>query len=392
MSTLDISENLDELERITHSGFVDQFASQPTHRVASPGRLNVIGEHVDYNDGIVLPAAIERWIFGVFAPSAGNQVVVYDAKYTESITIDLAEELKPQKGEWANYIKGVFAQFQKQGIQIPAFNACIYSNVPTGGGLSSSAALEALFATIVETLLESPMDKMEKALLCQKAEHEFAGVPCGIMDQAAVILGEQNHLLKLDCRDLSVETVPFTSEELGLMIIDSKVHHELADGEYGKRRASCEQVRDILGLSSLRDATMDQLDAANIDDDVLYRRGKHVITEIERIEAAIEVLKVDDFVALGELINGSHFSLSHDCEVSCPELDFITDQARKHPGVLGARMMGGGFGGSAILLVRKDQAEAVAAKIDQAYQEAYNLKAAFFLTNPSQGVSVSPLS
>jgi galactokinase len=238
----------ESLFQITNQGFAECFGGAPTHVVSSPGRLNVIGEHVDYNDGIVLPAAIERWIVASFSASDDGLVRIFDKKFNDYAVIDPKAQLSPEKKQWTNYPKGVIAQFQKRGTPIPGFKACIYSNVPSGGGLSSSAALEALFATIIETLNGDRMDLMGKALLCQKAEHEYAGVPCGIMDQAAVILGKSQKLLQLDCRDLTIQEVPFASDTIGLMIIDSSVHHELASGEYRKRRESCESAAKTLGL------------------------------------------------------------------------------------------------------------------------------------------------
>lgn len=370
----------------TVKGFCDYFGNQATHVVSAPGRLNVIGEHVDYNGGVVLPAAIERWIFGVFKANDSETVRIWDIKYEDSAELNPNGELKAEKGSWLNYPKGVFAQFQKAGVRIPGFDLCLYSNVPTGGGLSSSAAFESLIATIVEELTGKKMDLMEKALLCQKAEHEYAGVPCGIMDQAAVIMGKSQTLLQLDCRDLSVKEVPFQNDELGLMIIDSSVHHELVDGEYKQRRDACEQASKELGVELLRDSSVQQVKSFKFSDSVIARRAEHVVCEIDRTFAMIECLKDGDFVEAGTLIQQSHESLRDLFEVSCPELDFIVSLCNSQPGVYGSRMMGGGFGGSAIVLVEKSKAEQVAETVEAAYHEQFGLKASIFLTNPAEGV------
>ena len=372
--------------------FNERFGNAPSHAITSPGRLNVIGEHVDYNGGIVLPASIERWICGAFHANETGLVRIYDLKYDDSAELDPNAVLAPEKGSWLNYPKGVFAQFQKMGKKLPGFDLCLFSNVPTGGGLSSSAALEALFATIVETLTGEKLELMEKALLCQKAEHEYAGVPCGIMDQAAVIMGESQQLLKLDCRDLSISKVPFNSDSIGLMIIDSGVHHELASGEYKNRRDACEMASSELGVETLREATVSQVEAFAFSSDIVRNRALHVVSEIERTERLISALEVSDFKLAGKLIQQSHHSLQYLFEVSCPELDFITSLCNAQTGVYGSRMMGGGFGGSAIVMLEKEVASDVASLVEKSYFRHFGVQASAFLTSPAQGVTVESLS
>ena len=383
---MNLNETRESLISRTAEAFEDHYGVGATHAVTAPGRLNVIGEHVDYNDGIVLPAAIERWFAGVFRKADNPRVRIYDCKLEDEADLDPNAELVAEKGSWMNYPKGVLAQFQKRGVKIPGFELAIYSNIPQGGGLSSSAAFEALIATVVEILAGIVLEPMEKALLCQKAEHEYAGVPCGIMDQAAVIMSKTNKLLQLDCRDLSVKDVPFTNESLGLMVIDSGVHHELADGEYRKRRESCEQACRELGIESLRDSSLEKLHSLTFYDRVTYNRALHVVSEIERTQMLIEALEQEDYKTVGKCIRESHDSLQHLYEVSCPELDFIVSLCNSQPGVYGSRMMGGGFGGSAIVLIEKQEAETVAEIVEQAYQEKYGLEASIFLTSPAQGV------
>jgi galactokinase len=373
------------IEQTTQS-FLDHYGEKPTHAVTAPGRLNVIGEHVDYNGGVVLPAAIERWFVGVFRTCEEGVVRIFDCKHQEQVELDPNGSLTAEKGSWLNYPKGVFAQFQKRGVQIPGFDLCIYSNIPSGGGLSSSAAFESLIATTVEVLTGVQLEPMEKALLCQKAEHEYAGVPCGIMDQAAVIMSKENFLLQLDCRDLSVCDVPFSDESFALMVIDSGVHHELANGEYKKRRDACEQAGKEMGVESLRDATVSQVQSFNFSDKIIQNRALHVVSEIERTFSLIKALKKRDFINVGNLIQESHHSLQYLFEVSCPELDFIVAVCNAQPTVYGSRMMGGGFGGSAIVLVEKANAQQVAEIVEIAYKEKFGLEASIFLTSPARGV------
>lgn len=376
----------DEIVGKVIAAFQQRFSANPTHAITAPGRLNVIGEHVDYCGGIVLPASIERWICGAFRPNDFGMVRLYDLKFDDSAEFDPNGELAPEKGNWLNYPKGVFAQFHKRGESIPGFDLCLFSNVPTGGGLSSSAALEALFATIVETLNDKKMDLMEKALLCQKAEHEYAGVPCGIMDQAAVIMGESLHLLKLDCQDLSVSKVPFNSETIGLMIIDSGVQHELASGEYGKRRADCERACKELCVDSLRNATLAQVEAFAFSCDQVRNRALHVVSEIDRTQRLIAAMENSDFSLAGKLMQQTHQSLQWLYEVSCPELDFLVGFCNAQAGVYGGRMMGGGFGGAAIIMLEKSVASDVASSVESAYSRHFGVKASAFLTSPAQGV------
>ena len=380
------NETRESLIEKTAEVFLKHFGHGPTHVVTAPGRLNVIGEHVDYNDGIVLPAAIERWFVGAFRKTENTGVRIFDCKLDEEAEVDPNGPLAPQKGSWMNYPKGVFAQFQKRGIKIPGFELSLYSSIPQGGGLSSSAAFEALIATVVEVLTGIELELMDKALLCQKAEHEYAGVPCGIMDQAAVIMSKTQKLLQLDCRDLSVQDVPFTNESLGLMVIDSNVHHELVDGEYKKRRESCEEACREMKIQSLRDSSIDKLQKFTFHDQVIRDRALHVVSEIERTQTLIEALKREDYRTVGKCIKESHDSLQYLYEVSCPELDFIVSLCNAQPSVYGSRMMGGGFGGSAIVLVEKKEADAVAEIVEKAYREEFGLEASIFLTNPAQGV------
>ena len=365
--------------------FLDLYGNDPTHAASAPGRLNFIGEHIDYNDGIVLPAAIEKKIVGVFGRNDFNRIRVYSVNFDSSCEIELSRELIVVKGEWSNYIAGVVAQFRKMGVEIPGFDVVLHSDIPVGGGLSSSAALEVIIATMIETLLGLELDGMKKALMCQMAEHEYAGVPCGIMDQAAVVLCEESSFLKLDCRDLSISNVRFDASSVSILVVDTRVHHNLADGEYGKRRSSCERALRKLGLKSYRDAGLELIEDERLDPVDEVGCVRHVITEIARTNEVIEALGESDFERVGACLNESHRSLSEDYRVSCDELDFVTDLARQQEGVYGSRMTGGGFGGSAIVFLKSEYAEAVADAIAAAYKARFDIDAGIFATSPAGG-------
>ena len=277
----------------------------------------------------------------------------------ERSAIDLSQPVKPApKGTWSNYPVGVIAGFLARGAKLGGFDALIHSTVPLGGGLSSSAALEVATATLLEAITGQKLDPVDKALLCQKAEHDYAGMPCGIMDQFISVMGKQDHLLLLDCRSRKPELVPMTDPSMALLIINTNVKHELTGGEYAKRRAQCEQAAKALGVASLRDADAEMLERARGKmDEVVYRRARHVIGEIERTLHAAEGVRASNWPTVGQLMYASHNSLRDDYEVSCPELDAVVDIALDigpKGGVSGCRMTGGGFGGCAVALVRTD--------------------------------------
>lgn len=366
--------------------FKKAFGADPMFSVVAPGRLNFIGEHIDYNDGIVLPAAIDKCIQAVYSRNGEGKIRLYSVNFESERVLDLSEPLEVVAGDWLNYLRGVLAQFKKDGIEVPGFDVALESNIPMGGGLSSSAALEVVFATIVESLLDLKIGGMEKALICQAAEHEYAGVPCGIMDQAAVVLCERSSFLKLDCQDLSLQQVPFDDSEVSILVVDTKVKHSLADGEYAKRRSACESALKKMGFASYRDVgvTLDVVEA--LEDDEERNRARHVVGEIRRTMDAIEALKAGDFPLVGKMLNESHFSLKGDYEVSCDELDFVTEIAREQEGVYGARMTGGGFGGSAIVFLEKRVADKVEKVIAKTYFERFGIEAGLFVTSAAAGV------
>jgi len=385
--------NLKELTAHVAAEFQKQYGRPPRWIVAAPGRVNVIGEHTDYNDGFVLPMAIERYaIMAADAATAPGKVSIYDTQFKESAAIDVSAPVTKGQPKWSNYIRGVLAGFQNRGQKIPALDVAFMSTVPLGGGLSSSAALEVCTATLIEAATGKKIDPIEKALLAQKAEHDFAGVPCGIMDQFISVMGKENNLLLLDCRTRKTELVPMNDPSVALLIVNTNVKHELGSGEYAKRRAECEAAAKILGVASLRDATADQLERAKGKmSEVVYRRARHVIGEIERTVHAAEGIRASNWPGVGNLMYASHASLRDDYEVSCQELDVVVEIAEDigyQGGVYGCRMTGGGFGGCAVALVKADAVDAITKKIAADYKAKTGIEATIFSSRPASGATI----
>jgi len=398
---------LKELSSRVGAEFQTHYGRPPRWIAAAPGRVNVIGEHTDYNDGFVLPMAIERYTVmaadsalassdrakaGEAGSSSAKNVSVFDTHFKETATIDVSVPVTKGQPKWANYLRGVTAGFQQRGVKIPALDVAFLSTVPLGGGLSSSAALEVCTATLLEAATGKKLDPVEKALLCQKAEHEFAGVPCGIMDQFVSVLGRENHLILLDCRSRQTELVPMNDPAVALLIINTNVKHELGSGEYAKRRAECEAAAKILGVSSLRDATADALEEARgkMDGNV-FRRARHVIGEIERTLHAAEGIRASNWPTVGQLMYASHRSLRDDYEVSCAELDAVVEIAEEigiQGGVYGCRMTGGGFGGCAVALLKADAVAGISKKISADYLAKTGSAATIFSSRPAAGAAV----
>jgi len=384
---------LKELSNEVAAGFHKKYGRAPRWVVAAPGRVNVIGEHTDYNDGFVLPMAIEHYaVMAADLSRSSGLISVHDGAADETAQIEIAKGVVRGNPKWSNYIRGVIAGFQGRGVKVPALDVFLRSTVPLGGGLSSSAALEVSTATLLEAATGEVMDPVEKALLCQKAEHEFAGVPCGIMDQFISVMGRPNQLLLLDCRSRKTRLVPMDDPAVAILIINSNVRHELGTGEYAKRRAQCEAAAKILGVKSLRDATADGLEnAKNGMDDTIFRRARHVIGEIERTLHAAEGFRASNWVTVGQLMYASHASLRDDYEVSCPELDAIVeigDAIGVKGGVFGCRMTGGGFGGCAVALVKTDAVREIIKTIAEEYKKKTGVEASLFTSRPAAGASV----
>ena len=374
------------------SVFIDHFDTQPDHAASAPGRVNLIGEHTDYNDGFVLPMAIEpRTAIVAKANHSPRFRIVASDLDQQMATFINDGDIAPGRTQWSNYVKGVIAMFKKQGHGVPSFDAVIASDVPVGGGLSSSAALEVAVATLIEQFEQIIVEPTHKALWCQAAEHEFAGMPCGIMDQFITVMGRPQHALLIDCRSRQAQLVPLDDPQLTVVIANSNVKHDLADSEYPVRRAQCEQATAAIArqhphVKSLRDATMPQLDdVRHAVDDVVYRRARHVIAEIQRTTLAADALRRVDYPAFGHLMHESHVSLRDDYQVSCPEIDGLVDQAEQFDGVYGSRITGGGFGGCTVTLVAADAAEPLIAHLRQAYSKQTGLEADCFATRPAGG-------
>jgi galactokinase len=379
-------------QRRVEAVFQDLFGRPPCLAAAAPGRVNLIGEHVDYCDGFVLPMAIERETLIVAAPrpmAAGEGFArVYSTAFHETVELPLVPGDGPAAGTpgWSRYVAGVIAGFLDRNARIPSFDAVVDSTVPLGGGLSSSASIEVAMATLLAAFAEHAISPLDLAILCQRAEHEFAGVPCGVMDQCASALCMADHLLLLDCRSLESAQVPFHRPDLTVLVTNSNVRHSLDDGGYAARRADCERAAAILGVSSLREATLVQVEASRGElGDTGFRRARHVVTEIARTQAAAAALMHGRWDEMGALMAESHASLRDDFEVSCPELDLLVELAAREPGVIGTRMTGGGFGGCTVTLVEAARAKAVMATVSRDYQLRTGRECTTFATRPAAG-------
>lgn len=380
---------LNDLVTDARGGLSERFDAIACTTAAAPGRVNLIGEHIDYCDGFVLPFAIERYIIIAARANESKEIRIatdLDDKITSFRVDEPVEEGEPK---WSNYIRGVIRGFQDRGHHIPGFEGYIVSSIPGGAGLSSSAALECAVATLLEGLLDTSLPTREKALLCQKAEHDFAHVPCGIMDQFASAYGKANHLVLIDCRSEEPELVSFTNPGLTVLIANTMVHHELSDGGYAARRKHTEDALNIIGKSSWRDVTESDLQTHWSElGDPMNRRARHVIGEIARTEAAAKLLNEGNIEELGPLMASSHNSLRDDFEVSCKELDLMVELARKigrEGGIIGSRMTGGGFGGSTVTLCESAKASDIADTLAEQYEAATGIQPQIFASRPCDG-------
>ena len=338
---------------------------------ASAGRINLIGEHTDYNGGFVFPGAIDKYIMAEINVNGTDRVRVYSADLDDYTEFGLREEDAPSQ-QWARYIFGVCREVIKRGFTVKGFDTVFAGNVPLGAGLSSSAALESCFAFALNDLFnDNKIEKFELALIGQSTEHNYCGVNCGIMDQFASVFGKKDCLMRLDCRSLEHKYYPFKAEGYRLVLLDSKVKHELVDSPYNKRRASCEHVAKTLGVETLRDADMEMLEAAKdkvSEED--YMRARYVIGEKQRVLDVCDALERGDFETVGRCMYETHHGLSKDYEVSCEELDFLNDIACEC-GVTGSRIMGGGFGGCTINLVKDELYDNFIATAKAKFNEKY---------------------
>ena len=359
-----------EVEHV-RSRFIKHFDGTTGTVYASPGRINLIGEHTDYNGGFVFPGAIDKVMMAELKRNGTNKVRAYSIDMKDYVEFGF-EEADAPRTSWARYIYGVCREIIKRGGKLEGFNTAFAGDVPLGAGMSSSAALESVYAYALNDMFDLGIDKFELAKIGQATEHNYCGVKCGIMDQFASIFGKAGSLMRLDCRSLEHQYFPFDPKGYKLVLLDTVVKHELASSAYNKRRESCENVARAIGVEFLRDATLEQLKAVKgkvSDED--YMRAEYVIEEIQRVLDVCDALEKGDYETVGKKMYETHEGMSKLYEVSCEELDFLNDIAREC-GVTGSRVMGGGFGGCTINLVKDELYEPFVTKAKEAYRAKYN--------------------
>ncbi len=369
--------------------YISKFEVEPGLIICAPGRINLLGEHTDYNEGYVLPGAIDRAIYIALGTRPGSKSLVHALDLDDHIEFETSSPLRAEKG-WGNYVQGVVDQLLKRGMAFESFQAVFSGDIPIGSGLSSSAALECGFGSGIDQLFSLDLPKLEIAKMAQSAEHEFAGVKCGIMDQFASVFGKENSVMKIDCRTLEYTLHMLELGDYELVLINSMVHHELASSGYNSRRQECDIALRCLKatnnrIASLRDATLQDLEKVRVDDTV-RKRAKYVIEENSRVLNMVSALSSADLAEVGKLMYATHSGLSADYEVSCEELDFLVELTKSEPAVLGARMMGGGFGGCTINLVRSPEVGRITGEILKKYQSKYGLTAEVYHVKLSEGV------
>lgn len=361
--------------------------------VRSPGRMNLIGEHTDYNMGFVLPAAINKAVYFAVAPRTDKECRLFAADLNEEFDFTLDQLVRSDKN-WPNYLMGVVDQFIKAGHVVSGFNCVFGGDIPIGAGLSSSAALEAGLAFALNQIFDLCIEKLSLVKLAQKAENDFVGVNCGIMDQFINIFGESGNALRIDCRSLDYELIPFDYSNISIVFFNTNVSHSLASSEYNHRRLECSRGVEIIKkkyphVSSLRDVPRDLLDAFKSKmEAVTFQRCKYVIEENERLLKACDVLKVHDLKTFGSLLYKTHQGLSRDYEVSCAELDFLVEETKDISAVYGSRMMGGGFGGCTINLIENEFVEPISKLIASKYKQKFNHDISVYVTKIGAGTSI----
>lgn len=374
------------------AGFENHYRRAARWIAWAPGRVNVIGEHTDYNGGFVMPMAIERRTTIAAAENGEGGPVIRMASATMEgeARIDLSAPNFGGQPEWCKYVAGVFILAAESGWRTPGLDLWIESTVPAGSGLSSSAALEVATATLIEAVTVRSMKPAEKGLLCQKAEHEFAGVPCGIMDQFVSVMARADHLLMLDCRSMEPRWIAFDDPSMVILIANTNVKHALTDGGYARRRQECEQAAAAIGVRELRDATLADLEKARGEmSEVAHRRARHVITENQRVMEVAEALPRRQWDRVAAALYASHQSLRDDYNVSCEELDLMVSLAmRLNPSGGGSRMTGGGFGGCTVNLVPAKRAEQIAAELGRRYRAQTGIEPMIFTTRPAAGAAI----
>jgi len=378
-------------ERFTDTGLVKGAFS-------APGRVNLIGEHTDYNEGFVLPIAIGKKIIMLGQLRNDRLVQVFDPGYKVKTKFSLDNLTPLKKDTWANYLMGVMDEIKKAGYPLQGANLIFISNIPKGAGLSSSAALEVVTALTMAKLNLLEIKPVEVARLCQRAENNFVGVACGIMDQYVSCLGQKNYTLFIDCKSNNYELIPFKDPNYQVLICNSKIQRGLANSEYNRRREECKIATEFFKhklnreIRALRDITIDEYKKYQAQlPEIIARRARHVISENYRVQTGVQALREGNFSAFGKLMVESHRSLKNDYEVSCPELDFLVNLALKQEGILGARMTGAGFGGCTVNLIEKNYIDAFKKSIKNEYKKITGINPDIYLTRPAKGAKVIEL-
>lgn len=362
--------------------------------VRSPGRINLIGEHTDYNDGFVMPAAIDKAAYMAITPRNDNTIVLHSIDLNDSFTTTIDQLAEAAGTQWPAYILGVVSELQKSGYNVHGFELAFTADIPIGAGLSSSAALECAVVYGLNQLWNLQMEKFPMVQLAQKAENNFVGVQCGIMDQFASMFGKRGQVMQLDCRSLHYEYFPFHAPGIKIVLLDTQVKHSLASSEYNTRRKECETGVAVIKqhypeVKSLRDVSLNMVkELLSGRNDRVFDRCKYVVEEKLRVEAASADLQNDNLASFGKRMYETHEGLSKEYEVSCGELDFLVAAARKEPAILGARMMGGGFGGCVIALVREEAIDGIVDRMGHAYKTAFHVDLKVYITQIENGTSV----
>lgn len=370
------------------AAFKKKFKGEP-RLFYSPGRINLIGEHIDYNDGFVMPAAIDKGIYFAIALNNSENINFYSIDFDESISIKISD-VKKSDG-WKNYVLGVVNEFQKLNLPVKGFDCVFGGDIPIGGGISSSAALEGGVSYGLNELFNFKMDRKEMALLGQRAEHDFPNVKCGIMDQYANMMGKKDTVILLDCKNITHEYVPLNIEGFQIVLINTKVHHSLASSAYNERRKECEKGLKILqeesGIQSFRDIEnpADLFGFEKVMGEIVFKRCSFVVEEIYRTKKAAKLLKKNDIAGFGKLMFETHEGLKNKYEVSCKELDYLVDVAKENKDVIGARLMGGGFGGCTINIVKEESVSTFLNEAISAYKKRFDIDAESYMMKVVDG-------
>ncbi|MCP9766812.1 galactokinase [Lacihabitans sp. LS3-19] len=375
--------------------YISIFNKSSEIRVKAPGRINILGEHTDYNNGYVMPSAIDKGIYYSIGKRNDQKLEIYAIDLNQHFEAEDINNLEIKDKTWSNHLTGVLLEIAKLGLVFPnGLNICFGGDIPNGAGLSSSAAVEAGIGFGINQIFNFQISLLTLAKIAQATEHNYVGVKCGIMDMYASLFSKKGHVIKLDCQSLEHEYIPADFEDYTFVLVNSDVKHNLADSEYNIRRAQCQEGVNVLnqkfgGINTLRDVTFEQLKSVKTTlDPIVFNRCQYILEEKERVEQASDALIQQDFKKLGEIMNKTHEGLSHMYEVSCEELDFLQKEACKIEGVLGSRMMGGGFGGCTLNLLKNSEADNFKEKISASYFDKFNITPEVYTVHLSQGVQI----